>query len=76
MARAKRSQVKKKKVVKQKRTVLDRSNAEKKSQEDKKESMVKLRNATHRRVKIMAAYEGKQMSDLVDELLTTTRKLR
>jgi len=61
---------KKKKVVKPlKRVVIKRPG-------DKKDKMVKLKNSTHKRLKIMAAQQGKQISGLVDELLTTSKKLR
>ena len=48
----------------------------KKSLGDKKDKMVKLKTSTHKRLKIMAAHQGKQISDLVEELLTSEKKLR
>ena len=83
------SQAKKKKktVNPLKRVVIERPKAAKKkmasqgdkkkpSEGDRKDKMVKLKTSIHKRVRIMAALEDKQISDLVDELLTTSRKLR
>ena len=76
-----KSQRKKKKRVfsPRERVVIERPKAGKKkkpSEGDKKDKMVKLKTSIHKRVRIMAALEDKQISDLVDELLTTSRKLR
>ena len=46
------------------------------SGEEKKDKMVKLKNSIHKRLRVMAAEEEKQISDLIEELMTTGRKLR
>jgi len=61
---------KKKKIVKpRKRPVIKRPG-------DKKDRQIKIKTSLHKRLKIMAAVEDKQISDLVEELLTTPKKLR
>ena len=52
-----------KRVKLKKKTPVER----KRSGEEKKTKMVKLKASLHKRLKILAAEEGKQISDLVEE---------